>query len=359
MSIIYNRLLAWLALTEDQVDPWWFRFRKKRGLFKKLEIEGYRGFGTQEEVHIRGRVLRYRGIRIPKENQSRWGNFKNMYRRFGTDEIPGVKVKAIFQTEVLEYQTDEEGYFDFTLFPRDPQAVEPGWQPVSFLMEPHNMLNAEPVAAMSKVVIPPKGARFGLISDIDDTLLVTDVASRLRMLQHTFLENALTRKSFPGTAQVYQRLHTAPDGTGFNPVFYLSSSPWNLYDFLERFLNIQQFPEGPLILRDLGISRKHLLGASHGAHKSGRIRELLTLFPDLPFLLIGDSGEQDPFIFAKAVENFPGRIQHVFIRDVAKRKEKPEMESLARACQQYGTGFTFFDEAEEILQIADAAGWFS
>ncbi|MEZ4688557.1 MAG: App1 family protein, partial [Bacteroidia bacterium] len=101
----------------------------------------------------------------------------------------------------------------------------------------------------------------------------------------------------------------------------------------------------------------YMLGASHHAHKSTHIHQILSLYDKLPFIMIGDSGEQDPFIFAKAVNAFPGRIRHIFIRDISSRKHTEEMLSLARACQQHGTGFSFFDHAEEIEEVALAAGW--
>lgn len=353
----YHNALTWLALTEDRIDPWWFRWRKRRGWFKKLEVEAYRGFGTGAEIRLRGRVLRFRGIRPPQEDRSAWDNFKNMYRRFGTDEIPRAKLQAIFQSQVVETTTDEEGYFSIVIKPENPELVEPGWQEFSLLMPPQPYLNQEPIAVTAKAMILQGGSKFGIISDIDDTLLFTNVRSKTRMLKNTLFKNALTRRTFPNTPELYRKLHAAPDGTGFNPMFYLSSSPWNLYDFMEKFLFFKRFPEGPMILRDIGISRKHMLASSHNAHKSTHIREILTLFDKLPFLLFGDSGEQDPYIFARAVNAFPGRIRHVFIRDIAGRKNEEDMIALARACRQHGTGFSFFEHADEVEAIALAAGW--
>ncbi|MEZ4684529.1 MAG: phosphatase domain-containing protein [Bacteroidia bacterium] len=192
---------------------------KAQGFFRKLEIEAYRGYGTREEIRLRGRVLRFRGILPPKQDRSAWGNFRNMYRRFGTDEIPRARIQAVIQSQAEEVLSDTEGYFSLLLRPDRPEEIEPGWQEFSLLMPAQPYLNPEPMAVTAKAMIVPEGARFGLISDIDDTLLVTNVASRLRMLQHTLFENAITRRTFPGTAEVYRKLHKAPDGTGFNPVF--------------------------------------------------------------------------------------------------------------------------------------------
>ena len=95
-----------------------------------------------------------------------------------------------------------------------------------------------------------------------------------------------------------------------NPVFYVSSSPWNLHAFLLAFIRHQDFPLGPVLLRDL-------LGNRHGREqKHTRIREVLDLHPDLSFVLLGDSGEHDPQIYADIVREYPDRILAVYIREV-------------------------------------------
>src|SRR5689334_11914328 len=124
-------------------------------------------------------------------------------------------------------------------------------------------------------------AGFGLISDIDDTILETGVQRLRQLLKQTFTGSALTRTPFPGAAPLYRDL-----AAGVNPVFYVSSSPWNLHTFLVAFLQHRDFPLGPVLLRDL-------LGTSAGREpKHVRIREILELHPTLRFVLVGDSGEE-------------------------------------------------------------------
>jgi phosphatidate phosphatase APP1 len=158
------------------------------------------------------------------------------------------------------------------------------------------------------VRVPGPGARFGLISDIDDTILETGVQQVGRMLRQTLTGSALTRSPFPGAPELYRDL-----AADHNPVFYVSSSPWNLHAFLLAFLEHRDFPLGPVLLRDL-------LGGSSGRvgreQKHGRIREVLELHPTLPFVLIGDSGERDPQVYADIVREHPGRILAVYIREV-------------------------------------------
>ena len=162
-----------------------------------------------------------------------------------------------------------------------------------------------PYATPLEVRVPGPGARFGVISDIDDTILETGVQRVGHMIRQTFTGSALTRTAFPGAPDLYRDLAAEA-----NPVFYVSSSPWNLHAFLVAFLRHRGFPMGSVLLRDL-------LGASAGREqKTGRIREVLDLHPQLQFVLVGDSGEKDPEIYSDIVRAYPGRILAVYIREV-------------------------------------------
>ena len=153
--------------------------------------------------------------------------------------------------------------------------------------------------------VPPEGARFGVISDVDDTILETGVQRVARMVKQTVTGSALTRTSFAGAPELYRDL-----AAGGNPFFYVSSSPWNLFPFLLAFLRHQDFPRGPVLLRDL-------LGTSAGREaKAVRLHEILDLHPQLRFVLMGDSGEHDPRIYADLVRAYPGRVLAVYIREV-------------------------------------------
>ncbi|HYH35131.1 MAG TPA: phosphatase domain-containing protein, partial [Nocardioides sp.] len=156
------------------------------------------------------------------------------------------------------------------------------------------------------VHVPSEQAAFGVISDVDDTILETGVQRAGRMVLQTFTGSALTRTPFPGAVELYRDLTRG----GTNPVFYVSSSPWNLHAFLLAFLRHRRFPLGPVLLRDL-------LGTAAGREeKAGRIQEILDLHPQLRFVLIGDSGEKDPEVYAEVVRANPGRVLAVYIREV-------------------------------------------
>jgi phosphatidate phosphatase APP1 len=171
-------------------------------------------------------------------------------------------------------------------------------------------------SATGRARIPGPRARFGVISDIDDTVLKTQATSTLAAARLTVFGNAHTRVPFGGVAPFYRGLVRGGDGASLNPVFYVSSSPWNLYDLLVDFLVHRDLPLGPLFLRDLGLDRERFIQGPHRAHKLEQIEEILGVHPHLPFVLVGDSGQHDPEIYREVVHRHPGRIRAIYIRDV-------------------------------------------
>lgn len=239
-------------------------------------------------------MLRDPRLRPALEGDRRWRNLVAFLKLMESDELPGVRVRATFQGRRYETVTDREGYFHFDLAARKGTT---GWQDVA--LEPE---------ATGRVLFPPARARFGVISDIDDTLVPSGATRKLRMAIRLALSNALTRKPFEGVAAFYRALHA-----GVNPVFYVSKSPWNLYLPLVEMMRIQEIPLGPLLLRDFGL---RLLRRSKQDHKRVQIGRILDACRSLPFVLIGDSGERDPEVYSDIVQAYPRRIRVIYIRAV-------------------------------------------
>ena len=161
-------------------------------------------------------------------------------------------------------------------------------------------------------MIPPATAKFGVISDIDDTVVLSNVINKSKLLLTVALLNERTRVPFEGVASFYRALQEGVSGSENNPIFYVSKSPWNLYTLLVEFFGIHGIPKGPLFLRDVAINQP----SPKDHHKMSRIESILNTYPDLPFVLIGDSGEQDPEIYRDLVKAFPDRIRAIYIRSV-------------------------------------------
>jgi phosphatidate phosphatase APP1 len=288
------------------------RLRQRRPTRRALLVVPYVGFGTRERLCISGRVLEDAGFAEANASDSGWRNLVQLGKRLQSDEVPGARVTVRLGDTERVVTTDGEGYFAAELEPADALAAD-GWHTATVALPD---VDAPP--AEVQVLVPAASARFGIVSDLDDTVVQTHVTRRVKMLVELARRNARTRKPFPGVAAFYRALHHGAGGDERNPLFYVSSSPWNLYTPLVEFLSVQDIPLGPLLLRDFGDHTVFGSGAGHGhhGHKRAAIERLLQTYPDLPFVLIGDSGEQDPEIYSSVVRDHPRRIVAIYIRAV-------------------------------------------
>lgn len=290
------------------------RLRKIRASGKRLLVIPYLGYGNAHRISLRGRVLEDEGPDAQTPESSRWENLIGLYKRLESDQVPGARVRASFQGITQEVVTDYGGYFSVE-FSLPAPLGSAGWHTVELMLLDPVPRGGSPITATGSVLIPPPSARFGVISDIDDTVLWTNVTNKLNMLLMLARTNAHTRKPFKGVAAFYRALHEGASGNEANPFFYVSSSPWHLFEPLLDFLRMQNIPVGPLMLKELGL-RKVFGQDRHHGHKLAQIENILRMYPELPFILIGDSGEQDPEIYAEVVRRYPNAIRVIYIRNV-------------------------------------------
>jgi phosphatidate phosphatase APP1 len=334
-------LLSAANAVEQRFDRLRFEAKRRLGLLDPFEILPYRGYGTQRELFLRGRVLEERGITRSGQYATVWDNLRNMALRFASDEVPGARVRASFKGHQVETRADEEGFFDVRLQSAEPLTDSAGWHPVELeLLHPPSPRRGS-VGSTGQVLVPAD-ARFAVVSDIDDTVVRSSATNVLKMAWIVLLNNAHTRLPFEGVNAFYEALQRGAEGRDLNPIFYVSSSPWNIYDVLEDFLDVHGVPAGPLFLKDWSLT---VLG-KHRTHKLGIIRRLLRTYPDLPFVLIGDSGEEDPEIYLQTVREHPGRIRAIYIRDVTSGERDEQVRAIAGEARSLGT---------EMVTAADTA----
>ncbi|WP_237701625.1 App1 family protein [Algoriphagus machipongonensis] len=323
---------------------------------KSILIVPYEGFGNEKEILLVGRVIRDNRIGVSSPEDSVWKNIGKMRRRFMSVVIPKVTLRAEFQGKEYFAKTDEEGYFEFKIQPKASLILHSRWQEIKLTLIDEVIKNQGEVSAYADVFLPVGNIDFGIISDVDDTIIPTGAMRMLEMLKTTFAKNAHTRVPFPGVAEFYKALQKGTDGVESNPFFYVSSSPWNLYDFLHELLQIHQIPKGPLLLRDIGLSRTELIAGSHSEHKLEQIRQVLRTYSQLPFILIGDSGQEDPDIYLQIVKEFPGRIRMVFIRDVHSSRHE-YVERVKVELQKLGVDMLLVKNTLEASEYALSKGW--
>ncbi len=350
-----RRILVGIENQIDRLSQWASRRIDK----DPIQIVPYVGYGNNEIIAIRGRVLEDNGIRPPEEADTSWENLLNSYRRFATDEIPEAVVKAKLGTLESMATADDEGYFRVQMmhegrFLKKSELSHdvllelvsaPGWEPTT------------PITATANVILPGPNAEYGVISDLDDTVLQSSVLSYLDLVKNTFLENAHTRLPFAGVSAFYRALQNGAGGHAFNPMHYVSSSPWNLYDFLIDFLRLRQIPKGPLFLQDIGLTDNQWVTADHGDHKIAAINEIFQIHAHLPFVLIGDSTQHDAFIYAEIARKQPERVHVIYIRDVdTEPQRQQEIEHLSAELAGYSVPMLLVKDTVAAASDAVARG---
>ncbi len=289
----------------ELLDARFTAFIQPRRLKGDIIVTPYTGWGTPQHLELTGRVLLPRTLPAPKRGDPRWRNFLSIVRRLLSRAVGGVTVRGTLEGVSACAVSDSDGFFTLIWERPGPatNAATDGWLEAALHIEGRSPTIFAPI----RVVAQP---RFGVISDLDDTVLKSDVSSLPQMLGTVLTGNARTRLPFPGVSALYRALVREKNGT--NPIFYVSSSPWNFYDLLWTFLKYRRLPLGPVFLRNWGAE----LFSGNGHHKHGVIERLMTAYPGLAFVLIGDSSEQDPEIYAEVVRRHPGRVLAVYIRKV-------------------------------------------
>ena len=299
---------------------------------RPLLVLPYLGFGNAQRLWIKGRVLDEASFREQTGQDSSWSNLVALYHRLESDQVAGARVLAHFGGRNWETVTDSGGYFSFDIESATP--LDGGTHRVDLELPDSMGADGAPIRASAEAFVPAPSARFGIISDIDDTVLWTNVTNKLNMALMLARTNAHTRKPFKGVAAFYRALRDGAGGNEDNPLFYVSSSPWHLFGFLVDFLRLQGIPVGPLLLRELGL-RDVLKPTNHGSHKLDKIELILGLYPDMQFVLIGDSGEKDPEIYTEIVRRHPKQVRIIYIRNV--NPDPVRIDALDRLIEEVST----------------------
>jgi len=358
--MVRSALLNAAGAAERALDRAKFGLKWRYDLWQHLNIRPYRGFGRRGgPLHLRGRVLDDRRSAKPDPEQSTWRNAVNTLRRVESDELPGARVRLTLEdgTQTQTATTDEDGFFSFEFSPEEAFPRNRVWHDVRLELEAPTPDDPERAADTGHVLVPRADAEHAVVSDLDDTVIRTGATSKLQMARIVLLNNASTRLPFPGVSALYRALQEGPDAERHNPVFYVSSSPWNLYEMFQGFFKAHDLPVGPIFLKDYGITTDRFLKTGHAEHKLDRIQRLIETYPELRFILIGDSGQEDPEIYRRLVgEHGPERIRAVFIRDVTSPERDTEVHAIARQVERMGVPMTLAKDTGEAAARAAELG---
>ena len=315
-----------------------------------LFIQPYRGYGSRSQLFLMGRVFRQPGFGSGWREDALRRDLVDLLRRLLRKPIANARLQVRYKDTETIVRTDRHGFFrvrmELSATPSDSL-----WHSMELsLIHPVD----ERATTTGEFFTPPTSARYGVISDIDDTVVYTGVANTAMMMWRLFAQGAESRIAFPGVAALYQAFYEGITGQQRNPLLYVSRGPWSIYHVLVEFFRMHRIPNGPiLILREWGMKRGSVMPRRAKDHKLVVIREMLALYEDLPFVLIGDSGQRDPEIYNRILKEHPGRILGIYIRDVSNDPDREEaIAALAREAQAAGSDLMLASDSLIMAQHA-------
>ncbi len=320
-----------------------------------IVIYPYRGYGSRTEAFLMGRVFRQPSNRSGASSGSTGRDAVDLGRRILRRGVGGAQVIARFAGASQRVTADRDGYFRVHFRGLDLPPSDQVWRQMDL-----EVVGADqtPVTAQAEIYVPPASARFVVISDIDDTVMFTGVANKIRMMYNLFVRSADSRVAFPGVAAFYRALYEGRSGTEHNPMLYVSRAPWSIYEVLDAFFRRHKIPVGPILfLREWGLTLQRPLPQRSKGHKLQLIRQMLALYSDMPFVLIGDSGQHDPELYRTVVRDHPGRVIAAYIRNVSRTPERQkEIEELAEEIVAAGSTLLLASDTYAMAEHAARSG---
>lgn len=351
-----DRLLRFAAELRDDIED----AGKALGIgqSKPHEVVAYRGYGNGTRILVHGRALECENIGASSASDSPLLNLVNTYKRVASDPLPHARVQVRVGGVERELEADDEGFYrEWIELPAPLPAREP-WLPVEVRLLAPLRPDQPDVRTTGRARVLADSPTFGVISDLDDTVIQSRISNFLQAVRTVMLGNARTRLPFPGVAAFYQALERGGDGKRKNPIFYVSSSPWNIHDIIAEFMELQGIPEGPIHLRDWDISASSLTSRRLHTFKEPVIREIMDLYPALPFILVGDNSQKDPEIYRAILDRYPGRILAIYIRNVDRHPERStSLQALAKEVLAAGSSLIVADDTYVAAQHAAENGW--
>jgi phosphatidate phosphatase APP1 len=289
-------LLHRAARFEDTLHRWRERRGRRRGL--KTTIVPYAGYGATGWTRVLCRVVLARGDAAAKQRAEKVRGWRSFFSIPVDDADVIITIGGIDQ----RVSPDRGGVVDARLESR----LEPGWQTITLRTD-----DTEPVTA--PVFIVDEDAAFGMVSDVDDTVMVTALPRPFLAAWNTFVLDEHARAPVPGMPVLYDRLTRCHPGA---PIIYLSTGAWNVAPTLTRFMERNLYPRGPLLLTDWGPTRDRWFRSGR-EHKRSSLQRLSQEFPSLRWLLIGDDGQHDEELYGEFAKAHPENVAAIAIRQLS------------------------------------------
>ncbi len=297
------------------------------------------GYGSPDMLRVLGRVVMSRHPLPTADAEADTPVTSGRgWRPYLTAPVAMIPVTVTINGIDHHTRADRGGYIDLAV---PNHGLPAGWHQVTIRARA-----SAPVPARVRIVGPDQ--TLGLISDIDDTVMVTFVPRPLIAVWNTFLRRSSARRAVPGMADFYRRLtRLAPD----LPVFYLSTGAWNAVPTITEFLHASGFPAGPKLMTDWGPTNTGWFRSGR-EHKRRNLRRLHRDFPHVRWILVGDDGQHDPVIYREFAAEFPEAVAAIAIRQLS-----PSEQVLSHGTPGPGPGSEDDGEARSVPEVRGADGW--
>lgn len=266
------------------------------------EVVPFSGYGSSKFVRVLARVVLTPHEVTPGLNWDGAGLLSQRgWRNFVNTPAVNVEVSVRIGAEEFGVRTDRGGYIDqrFRVL-----GLEPGWRTAT--------ISAGGSTAEAPIMIVDPDQEFGLVSDIDDTIISTSLPRPLLAAWNTFVLQESARQAVPGMAAMYRDILAEHPHA---PIIYVSTGAWNTAPTLNRFLHHHGYPRGPMLLTDWGPTNSGWFRSGQ-EHKKTCLRDLAIDFPKIKWILVGDDGQHDPALYGEFAESHPDRVSAIALRQL-------------------------------------------
>ena len=325
---------------------------KTKTTYRNATVKVYDGYGYTNNMVVYGHVFANKPVIRHNYTNNVLLNIVHLFRLFLVKPLPRVKLRLQCGNQQLHGATEDDGFFNFEWTSTNEMSA--GWHAVTvdYLDE-----SGLPAATGEGKVFVPHPTQYAFISDIDDTVLVSHSATIGKRLRALFTKNPRTRKVFTDAVRHYGLLAVANTTPGMpNPFFYVSSSEWNLYDYLREFFHFNGLPQGIFLLNQ--IKRWYQLlktGKTKHEGKLIRVVRIIDAFPKQQFVLLGDNSQSDPSIYTAISNKYPEKIFAIYIRNIHAVNETATKE-LFKTLQNKSTHTCLFNNNSEAIEHAKTIG---
>ncbi len=312
----------------------------------------YRGYANEQELIVMGHVLKSAEIPDYDFQNKSLKNAATIIKMYRNKTVANADVFLELGPTKIHTRTLNDGYFKFCI-PLE-QMTTYGWIDYKVSLR---YLNEE-ITSIGSYVRPHKG-NIGVISDIDDTFLISHTKNPLKKLFVLLFHNLNDRKVFEDVVAHYQALSTAGrnEKSENNAFFYVSSSEWNLYSFMIKFTKLHEFPKAVLLLKDIKTNLREVFfpGKRNHNHKFDKIKHILEFYPNLKYILLGDDSQQDSFLYETICKIFPLTVVAVYIRQSGSQK-KENISKVLKNLEDLNVAVCYFKHSSEAIAHSKAIG---